>query len=347
MNTRTHTALAAMLTAGALALGAGSATAQETLVVTSFGGAYEEAHQELVIQPFEEKYDVEVEVQTLYSADALAQLRAQKNNPQFDVVHFSGGQEVIAAEEGLLEPIQPSELSHYDELHPFAVEGIEKGQGPVYSVAAVGLLHNTETAPGTPTSWKDLWDPAFADHVVLTDISNTYGLLGFLMMNRVHGGDLQNIQPGLDAVRDLLDDAVVVSTSPEIQQNFAQNDAWVAPYAQDYGYTLRKAGLPIAFSQPEEGTPAVYITANVVAGRPNTDLAKKFVDFSLRRTAQEGWAEALRYSPTNKTVELSDDLAAQVLNTAEEIDGLVAFDPKVVNANRSAWTERWNKMIAR
>lgn len=341
------TAFTAMLAAGVLALGAGPAAAQETLVVTSFGGDYEKAHRELVIEPFEEMHDVNIEVQTLYSADALAQLRAQRNSPQFDVVHFSGGQEVIAAEEGLLEPIQPSELTHYDELYPLAVQGIERGEGPVYSIAAVGLLHNEDAVPQTPTAWNDLWDPAFAGHVVLTDISNTYGLLGFLMINQVHGGDLDDIQPGLDAVAELLDDAVLVSTSPEIQQNFAQNDAWVAPYAQDYGYTLRKAGLPVQFSQPEEGTPAVYITANVVAGRPNTELAKKFVDFSLRREAQEGWAEALRYSPTNKTVELSDELAAQVLSTAEEIDGLVQFDPKVVNEKRSEWTERWNKAIAR
>ena len=101
--------------ASALALGAAlaalPAVAQETLVINSFGGAYEEAHRALVIEPFEEMHDVEIEVVTAYSADALAQLRAQRDNPQFDVIHFSGGQEVIAAEEGLLVPIQPDELS--------------------------------------------------------------------------------------------------------------------------------------------------------------------------------------------------------------------------------------------
>ena len=55
--------------------------------------------------------------------------------------------------------------------------------------------------------------------------------------------------PGLDAVTTLLDrGAIVVSTSPEIQQEFAQNDAWIAPYASDYAYTLTSAGLPQPFS---------------------------------------------------------------------------------------------------
>lgn len=336
--------------ASALALGAAlaalPAAAQETLVINSFGGAYEEAHRALVIEPFEEMHDVEIEVVTAYSADALAQLRAQKDNPQFDVIHFSGGQEVIAAEEGLLVPIQPDELSTYGEMYPFAVDGIEQGRGPVYSVAAVGLLYNTEAVEEAPTSWTDLQDERFADHIVLTDISNTYGLLGLLMINRVAGGDLSNIQPGLDVVSGMLDDAVIVKSSPEIQQNFAQNDAWLAPYAQDYAHTLRQAGLPVAFVQPEEGSPAVFITANVVAGRPNTELAKAFVDFSLRQEAQIGWAEALRYSPTNAEAELPESLQDEVLYGAEAIEGLVRFDPVVVNDKRPEWTDMWNRTIA-
>ena len=32
--------------------------------------------------------------------------------------------------------------------------------------------------------------------------------------------------------------------------------------------------------QGEEGTPAVYLTANLVANRPNQELAKKFIDFA-------------------------------------------------------------------
>ncbi|MBX6321455.1 MAG: ABC transporter substrate-binding protein [Rhodospirillaceae bacterium] len=334
--------------AAGLALGlALPAAAKDKLVINSFGGAYEQALRRLVIEPFEKQYDVEVEVVTAYSADALAQLRAQKASPQYDVVHFSGGQEIVAAQEGLIAPIKPEELSHANELHPFALEGLARGEGPVYQVAAIGLLYNTETAPKAPTKWADLWDPAFRDHIVLTDLSNSYGLLGFLMMNQVKGGDLSDIQPGLDAVKALLPYATIVKTSPEIQQSFAQADAWIAPYAQDYAYTLRKAGLPVVFVQPEEGSPAVYITANLVAGRPNQELARKFIDFELDRAVQEGWAEALRYAPTNRTAELKGDLAKEVINGPEAIGRLVRFDPPTVDARRAAWVEAWNKLIAK
>ena len=124
-------------------------------------------------------------------------------------------------------------------------------------------------------------------------------------------------------------------------------DVWIAPYAQDYTHTLTKAGLPIKFLLPEEETPAVFITVNAVAGRPNTDLAIKFIDFSIRAEAQAGWAAALRYSPTNRATKLSPELAEQVIYGKENIDKLVKFDPIKINANRAAWTDEWNRTIAR
>jgi putative spermidine/putrescine transport system substrate-binding protein len=321
--------------------------AKTTLVINSFGGDYETAHRKLVIEPFEKAHDVKVEIVTAYSADALARLRAQKINPQFDVIHFSGGQEAIAAKEGLLSPIKAAQLSNYGQMYPFAVEGIQEGRGPIYSIAAVGILYNSEKVAPPPKAWMDLFQSRLCNRIALTDVSNTYGMLSLLMLNKVHGGTLDNIRPGLDAVKKLLNCAIVISKSPEIQQNFAQGNSWIAPYAQDYTHTLIKAGLPIKFVLPEEGTAAVFITANVVSGRPNTDLAIKFVDFSMRAEAQAGWAEALRYSPTNRETKLSQELAAQVIYGQDSINRLVKFDPVQTDANRAKWTEEWNKTIAR
>ena len=337
----------AAATALAVAL-AGQSLAEDTLVINSFGGSYEKTHRDLVITPFEKKYGVTVQVITAYSSDTLAQLRAQKDNPQFDVVHFSGGLETAAAGEGLLSPIKPEELENYDQMYPFAVAGIEKGIGPMYKTAVIGLLYNTEQIPEAPGSWNDLANEAYANHVLLTDAaSNTYGMLGMLMLNKVNGGDLDNINPALDFVKGILSTSTIVSKSPEIQQNFAQGNAWIAPYAQDYAFTLTKAGLPVAFTLPKEGGVVAPITVNLVAGRPNRDLALKFIDFSIRAEASKGWAEALRYSPTNKSVELPEDVAAQVTYGEEQASKLVAFDANKIAANKPSWNEAWTRAIAK
>lgn len=338
--------LTTLATAG-LTLAAGAAQAQ-TLTINSFGGAYEVAHRKCVITPFEKETGATTKVVTAYSADAFAQIRAQKAAPQYDVIHFSGGQEIVAAAEGLLSPIDASKVPSLANVYPVAKANIAKGEGPVYSIAAIGLVYNSQNLPKAPTSWKDLMDPKLSSKLVLTDISNGYGMLGFLMINRVAGGDLRNIQPGLDAVKKMLaNGALVVNTSPEIQREFAQNGATIAPYASDYAYTLTKANLPVKFAQGVEGTPASFITANLVANRPNQALALKFIDMSLSERAQTCFANELRYTPTNSKAQLTPDVAATVAYGPAAMQNLFRFDAPTIEANRASWVERWSKTIAR
>ena len=338
--------LVTAMLAGASVLTAVPAFAAE-ITINSFGGAYEEAHRKCVIDPFTAETGADVNIVTAYSADAFAQLRAQKDAPQYDVIHFSGGQEIVGAKEGLLAPIDAAKLSNAADLYPFAGAKMAEGEGPAYQIAAIGLLYNSDELSEAPSNWADLMEPELAEGLVLTDISNTYGLFGFLMLNQVAGGDLENIQPGLDAVKAMLENgAFVVSKSPEIQQAFAQGGTVVAPYASDYAYTLRKAGLPIKFQQGAEGTPASYITANLVAGRDNQDLALKFIDTELSPEAQACFAEALRYTPTNSKTELPDEVAADVAYGEEGVASLLRFDPETIEANRADWVVEWNKAIA-
>lgn len=319
----------------------------QEITINSFGGAYEAAHKKCVIDPFIAETGAKVNIVTAYSADAFAQVRAQKAAPQYDVIHFSGGQEIVAAAEGLLKPMTPEMVPGLADLYDFAKAGVAKGEGPAYQIAAVGLVYAADKVKTAPTSWADLMKPEYAEHLVLTNITNGYGMIGVLMLNQVAGGKLPDIKPGLDAITKLLGaGAVVVNTSPEIQTEFAQNDAWVAPYASDYAYTLKKAGLNVKFVQGKEGTPASFITANLVAGRDNP-LAAKFVAKELSPESQACFSEALRYTPTNSKTKLAPEVAADVVYGADAAKGLMRFDPKVIEANRAAWTEAFAKTIAR
>lgn len=329
-------------------LAAGTAANAQTITINSFGGAYEEAHRKCIIEPFEQATGASVQIVTAYSADGFAQLRAQREAPQFDVIHFSGGQEIIAAQEGLLVPIDPASLSNAGDLVAAARPNLEGGEGPAYSIVAMGLLYNSDVIETSPTNWADLTNPEWYENLVLTDISNTYGMQGFLMLNQVAGGDLSNIQPGLDLVGEMLDGgAIVVSTSPEIMQEFAQNDAWVAPYSSDYAFVLQDAGLPIGFVQGAEGTPGVYITANLVAGRDNEELSLQLIDRSISPEAQVCFAEEMSYAPTNVRAELTGDVAENTPFGEEALSGLIRFDPQTIEAERSNWVDAWNRTIAR
>lgn len=359
MKNRRLFTLGALVAAGSLVLAGCSGNAEpapeggdekpfagETLVVTTFGGDWETAFVEAVVEPFEEETGARVQLVTLYSADALAQVTAQKASPQIDVVHFSGGQEYTAAQEGLIEPIAASDLSEYDNLVEVATVGLERGEGPVIQLAPIGLVYNTEADAPAPTSWTDLFDEAYAGHIALADFSNTYGVLSMLRVSDVLGGGIDDPSQAIADLGALAadGDAIVVPTSPDLQTAFAQRGTWLAPYAMDYAGTLQDAGLPVEFIVPEEGVTASLITANVVSGRENPELAKLFIDFELRPHAQKVFAEQMRYSPVNTTTELSADAEGTVL-TADELASAVVYAPGDIAANRQAWTDEWNALI--
>lgn len=338
------------LTTGVVALACVSqAMAQDkAITINSFGGAYEKAHLKCVIDPFKQETGAEVNIVTAYSADAFSQLRAQKAAPEYDVIHFSGGQEVLGAAEGLTLPLDPAQVPNLAELYDFAKAGIARGEGPAYSIAAIGLIYDGARLETPPTKWTDLLDPAYAEHVVIADISNGYGMLAFLMLNQAVGGSLDDIQPGLDAVAGMLDaGATVVNTSPEIYQAFGQGDAWIAGYSSDASFVLKNAGLDAGMILGAEGVPASYLTANLVAGRPNQELALKFIDMTLSKSAQECFAQELRYSPTNSTAELAPEVAADLAYGQEAVQALLRFPPTVIEEHRSEWVERWSKAISR
>lgn len=210
------------------------------------------------------------------------------------------------------------------------------------------LVYNTEADAPAPTSWLDLFDEAYAGHVALTDFSNTYGVLSMLRVADALGGGIDDPSQAITDLGALASsgDAIVVPTSPDLQTAFAQRDTWLAPYAIDYAGTLQDAGLPVEFIVPEEGVTASLITANVVEGRDNPDLAKLFIDFELRPEAQAVFAESMRYSPVNTKTELSDEAADAVL-TGDELETVVVYAPGDVAASRPAWTEEWNALITK
>lgn len=318
---------------------------KQKLVVTSFGGDYEAAQMEVLVKPFEEEFNAEVEMITLYSADALARIKAQKDNPEIDVVQFSGGQEAQAIKEGLVEEIDSSILKNISGIYESAI--LDPKYGPASAFDALGILYNKEIVKEVPTSWNDLWKEEYKGDVGIIDISNTFGLQ-FLVMNALlNNGDEKNIDPGFKSIETLLPNASsIVSTTPDLGNLFAQEEVIIAPYDSGYAFNFSKQGQPIGFSIPEEGGMAIFINMQVVKGSENSELANEFINYSLRPEVQKAFAEKTGFSPTNKDVEISEELAEVIPHGEEVMNSLIKLDWNTVNEYKGEWTERWAKLIS-
>jgi putative spermidine/putrescine transport system substrate-binding protein len=110
---------------------------------------------------------------------------------------------------------------------------------------------------------------------------------------------------------------------------------------------LANTGVPVKFVQPKEGTWGHKEVVTIVKGRPNVDLAYKWIDLLLDAEEQANTAKYVGLSPINRNAKLEPQVAATVLYGPSQIEKLVIPNWEVVNAKRAEWTERWNKEIER
>lgn len=328
----------------ALALGsATSAATAQTLVITAFDADYAKVHRKCVLEPFESETGATVDTVVADSAKALAQLRANEDAPIYDVVLFSGGQEMPAAREGLLAAISDATLGNHDEVYGFATNMLWRGRGPTYLVEPLGLIHNTLNNAGDITSWAALAKKDVASQLVLQDITTDDGMLAFLMLNEALGGTIDNVDPGMKAIAGMVAaGAKVVAGDTEVEEAFKAGKAHFAVNSPNTAYTLQEAKVPVTYTQGSEGTPARFYTANLVANRPNQTLSIRLIDLTLSAPAQRCFAQELRLSPTNSTVALPKGIAEDVPKGPAAVEGLTRFDGSDIDRHREEWVKLWN-----
>ena len=166
----------------------------EELVVVNYGGTFGRFWTQFIIEPFEKRYNAKVsQVQSL-TFDTLAKLRAQKDNPQIDVWLMADQGAVIAKNEGLVEPLSVEKVPNLAQLVPKArVAGDPYAE---FLFVALALTYNTQKIKTAPTSWDDLWKPAYKGHVVLPDINACCGHLLMLKLAAMNGGGIDKVDPG-------------------------------------------------------------------------------------------------------------------------------------------------------
>ena len=223
----------------ALGLGAPYVWAQrtdETLVVNSFGGEYQELFEKAVIQPFEKKFGVKViHDATGTSSQDFAKIRASKGAPGFDVAAALSPPEVIlGAKEGLLEKITDKEVPNLK----FTWEKARQTLPPVTVVHTLqfdSLLYNKDKID-KPGSWADYWQPEkrygakVKGHIINYNPANLLSVYALIHAAELGGGSATNMDPAWALLKSQKPYVgVVVTTSAEAAPHFESGEVWLSP----------------------------------------------------------------------------------------------------------------------
>ena len=122
----------------------------------------------------------------------VAQRQVDRSNPLVNFGLFNGTTRQEGVTDKMWSAMDFSSLSNAKDIIPSMVPADKFGIG--LSTEQLGLIYNTKTAPAPLASWNDLLKPTYkGDMVIFTE-----PWWAVFMAAKLHGGGIDNMQPGWD-----------------------------------------------------------------------------------------------------------------------------------------------------
>jgi iron(III) transport system substrate-binding protein len=323
------------------------------LVVAGLAGCKDEGSKEINVlctpqeqwcqgmkQEFEAKYDITVNYVRMSSGESLARLRAEKDNPQFDI--WWGGpidSFVAAKQEGLLEAYDsPNYENLLDQVKYKDADNFWAG---IY-IGSLGFCTNTDwlaANPGVeaPTSWADLLKPEFTGQVLVAHPSTSgtsYTALATILQ-------LMGPDAGWEYAAQYAGQMLQFTKSGAAPAKFVgQGEAAVGiVFSHDIVHEIEDNKAPLVLTFPEEGTGYEIGGMGIVKGAEHMDAAKKWFDWALTAEAQALGPKYKSYqAPTVGGVELSHPELLEV--------NLIEYDFQWAGSHKTEFVDKFTNEIS-
>jgi putative spermidine/putrescine transport system substrate-binding protein len=312
-----------------------AASAEESLTVVSWGGAYGAAQQKHVIDPFQKESGAKVLFEDYSGGVAEIKAQVESGNIQWDVVDFEVIDLERACSEGLLEVIPHENL-------PAGVDGTAAAEDFIPEALA------SECAVG-----NIVWSVVFAYNEKTIGGTKAASIEDFFDTKKIPGKRAMRKRPQVNMEWALLADGVApkdvyeVLSTPEGQQRAFDKLAtikddlvWFDSWSQapqllnDGGAVLvQSANGRFYDAIRQENKPFVIVWDGhvydldawaIVKGTQKKDLALKFIAFATGSKPLAGMPD-VAYGPTRKSsMPLADPTAAPHLPTAHLDKGIQA-----------------------
>jgi len=250
---------------------------------------------------------------------------------------------IPAAAEGLITPMSTKAIANLDKLVAGAIH--RDGLWANYQKPWAGIAFSTTKLAAAPASWTEMYDPKYAQKIIVPSLSNTEGFWNLLVASHLDSGKpyaeaQYDVDAGFRKLKSLKGNLLNVYTNaPQAINLLEQGEAWMIG-GQFSAYTLirKAAGSPVDLATPSDGAFAMPSGIAKVTGGPAGDLADAFIDAMLGTEAQSILATKAFVAPTNPAAP----------KPAGFPDGAALFAPDwaFVAKERAGWVERWTKEMA-
>jgi putative spermidine/putrescine transport system substrate-binding protein len=270
------------------------------------------------------------------SGQALSQLIAEKKNPVADVVYYGVNFGMKAKTLDVIEPYKPAK---WDEV-PAGLKDPDGDWTTIHS-GTLGLFVNKDALGGkpVPACWKDLLKPDYKGMVGYLDPSSAaVGYVGAVAVNIALGGNDSNFAPAINFFKALHKNAPIVPK----QTSYARVVSGEIPILFDYDFNAYRGKYTekgnFAFVIPCEGSVVFPYVVSLVKNAPDTDKAKKVLDYLLSDKGQAIWTNA--YLRPARPIELPAAVKAKFLPDSDYARAK-SVDWAKMEAVQKGFTERY------
>ena len=338
------------LTALVLAMAAFPASAEELHVLNWKGWGTDEPW---AVAAFEKETGATVVHDYITSyPEVFTKLRT--NPGYYDVVVLNAAFVGQAAEEGLLDEIDPASLTNFPKLFPemrespqLMIDGKVRGVAWIWGVTSVTYDTNLFQTPST--SLEVLWDPAHANRVCWRDDPEDSVRFAALALgqNPDEPQDMKAIAEKLRALK------------PQIKAFWKSEDEWrklVAAKECDLTIFWTSSAdraiadkFPVSYIVAEEGAIAFRDSLVIPVGSAHKEMAAKFIDYMISKGFYDGWVKA-GGAPASANSEAMaglppHSLARKILAAPENLKR-INFKGPLSEEQRQAYLDLWQETKA-
>lgn len=266
------------------------------LPLTLFAGGQKEAAKKVVLYSahtqeiidalaprFKSETGIDAEVVKMGSGDVISRVKAEKDNPQCDVIWSIGGEQ-LEANSNLLQKYTPKDWDKIEDVFKVGTNWLP------YTGIVMVFIVNTKLVPEnlTPQKWTDLADPRLKGQIssARADKSGSSYMQLATVLNIYK-------DRGWDVYESILKNFVLSGSSSAVPRFVNDGEQAVGITLEDNAYRYVKGGGPVKIVYPKDGTTAGPDGIALVKGAPHPDAAKTFIDWALSKPIQDFLVEKM------------------------------------------------------
>ena len=245
--------------------------------------AWSEYVPQQMLDDFSKKYSITVNYDT-YSSNEELLAKLQAGATEYDVIQPSDYIIAPLIMDGMLAPIDVTQLSNFKNLDPRLINR-DYDPGNKYSVpyqwGTTALIYDKTKVPSEPKSWIDLWNPAYESRLVFLDderevLAMALEILGY-DRNSTSEAELTQAEQKLIELKP----NILLFDSDAPESVIITGEAWAGMVYNGNATLAFQENPNVEYICPTEGCTIWFDNLAILNRAPHKDAAMLFLDWVL------------------------------------------------------------------